>query len=93
LTCTTTMDFHFGNLILGSTVNHGVEIGEAFFAASEIEDGDAESWQNEWYELARRVEARGEQSLAGGHMVSARDQLQRAANYYRISLLSILPDQ
>lgn len=23
------MDFHFGNLILGSTVNHGVEIGEA----------------------------------------------------------------
>ena len=86
------MDFHFGNLILGSTVNHGAEIGEAFFAASEIEDGDAASWQNEWYELAGRVEARGEQSLAEGHVVSARDQFQRAAYYYRISLLSILPD-
>ena len=86
------MDFHFGNLILGSTVNHGAEIGEAFYAASQIKDGDAVSWQDEWYKLARRVEARGKKSLAEGHEVSARDQLQRAANYYRFSLLSILPD-
>jgi pimeloyl-ACP methyl ester carboxylesterase len=86
------MDFHFGNLILGSTVNHGAEIGEAFYAASQIKDGDASSWQHEWYELARRTEARGKESLAGGHKVSARDHLQRAAYYYRISLLSILPD-
>lgn len=86
------MDFHFGNLILGSTVNHGAEIGEAFYAASQIKDGDAASWQDEWYKLARRVEARGKKSLAGGHKESARDQLQRAAYYYRFSLLSILPD-
>ncbi len=85
------MDFHFGNLILGSTVNHGAEIGEAFYAASQIRDGDAVSWQDEWYKLARRVEARGMGSLEGGHKVSARDQLQRAAYYYRFSLLSILP--
>jgi hypothetical protein len=39
------MDFHFGNLILGSAVNHGAEIGEAFYAASQIKDGDAASWQ------------------------------------------------
>jgi hypothetical protein len=86
------MDFHFGNIILGSIVNHGAETGEAFYAASRIRDGDAASWQDEWYELARRVELRGEQSLARGHRVSARDQLQRAAYYYRFSLLSILPD-
>jgi hypothetical protein len=86
------MDFHFGNLILGSAVNHGVEIGEAFYAASEIEDGDAASWQEQWYSLAQRVEARGMQSLENNHFVSARDQLQRAAYYYRISALSILPD-
>lgn len=86
------MDFHFGNLILGSTVNHGAETGEAFYAASQIKDGDAVSWQDEWYELAVRVEARGNKSLAGGHQVSARDQFQRAAYYYRFSLLSILPD-
>ncbi|NCC26434.1 MAG: alpha/beta hydrolase, partial [Deltaproteobacteria bacterium] len=86
------MDFHFGNLVLGSAVNGGVEIGEAFYAASHIEDGDAASWQREWFDLARRAEARGEQSLAAGHRISARDQLLRAANYYRISLISMLPD-
>lgn len=86
------MDFHFGNLILGSVVNHGAEIGEAFYAASRIKDGDASSWQDEWSALARRVEARGEKALAQGHRVSARDQLQRAAYYYRFSLLAMLPN-
>lgn len=86
------MDFHFGNLVLGSAVNGGVEIGEAFYAASHIEDGDAASWQREWAELAGRAEVRGEKSLAAGHLVSARDQLLRAAYYYRISLISMLPD-
>ena len=87
----TDMDFNFGTLVLGATVNHGVEIGEAFYAASQIKDGDAASWQKEWFLLAQRVEARGLQSLAEGHKVSARDQLQRASYYYRISLLAILP--
>lgn len=88
----TDMDFNFGTIVLGSTVNHGVEIGEAFYAASQIKDGDAASWQESWFKLARLAEARGEQSLAGGHKVSARDQLQRASYYYRISLLAMLPD-
>ncbi len=88
----TDMDFNFGALVLGSAVNHGVEIGEAFYAASQIKDGDAASWQEEWFKLARLAEARGEKSLAGGHKVSARDQLQRASYYYRISLLAMLPN-
>lgn len=87
----TDMDFHFGSLILGSAVNHGVEIGEAFYTASNIVDGDAASWQEEWFKIASLAEARGEESLAGGHNVSARDQLQRASYYYRASLISILP--
>lgn len=87
----TDMDFHFGTLVLGSAVNHGVEIGEAFYAASGIKDGDAASWQEEWYNLGIRAEARGDKSLAGGHRVSARDQFQRAANYIRISLVSMIP--
>ncbi len=86
------MDFNFGTLILGSAVNHGVEIGEAFYTASKIKDGDIASWQEEWFKMACLAEARGEKSLAGGHRVSARDQFQRASYYYRISLLSILPD-
>ncbi|PKL60607.1 MAG: alpha/beta hydrolase [Methanomicrobiales archaeon HGW-Methanomicrobiales-4] len=87
----TDMDFNFGTLVLGSAVNHGVEIGEAFNTVANIKDGDAASWQAEWFNMAQRAEIRGEQSLEAGHRVSARDQLQRAAYYYRISLLSILP--
>jgi pimeloyl-ACP methyl ester carboxylesterase len=86
------MDFTFGSLALGATVNHGCEIGEAFHTAANIKDGDAASWQEEWAKTARLVAARGEQSLAGGHRVSARDQLQRASYYYRLALLAMLPD-
>lgn len=88
----TDMDFNFGTLVLGAAVNHGVEIGESFYAASNIKDGDAASWQDEWFKLASRAEARGLKSLAAGHQVSARDQLLRAAYYYRVSLLAMLPD-
>jgi pimeloyl-ACP methyl ester carboxylesterase len=86
------MDFTFGSLVLGATVNHGCEIGEAFRTAANIKAGDAASWQEEWAKTARLVEARGEQSLAGGHKVSARDQLQRASYYYRVALLAMLPN-
>lgn len=86
------MDFHFGNLVLGSAVNGGVEIGEAYYAASQIKDGDAKSWQKQWMLLADRVEKRGDKSLAQGHNISARKQYLRAAYYNRISLVSMLPD-
>ena len=86
------MDFVFGSLILGATVNHGCEIGEAFYTASKIKDGDAASWQAEWIKTARLVEARGEQSLARGHKVCARDQLLRASYYYRAALVSMPSD-
>jgi len=86
------MDFHFGNLVLGAAVNGGAEIGEAFYAASQMTDGDAVSWQQQWSELAKRAEARGAKALAAGHKVSARSQFLRAADYYRFSLVSMLPD-
>jgi hypothetical protein len=81
------MDFTFGSLVLGAMVNHGCEIGEAFRTAAHIKDGDAASWQQEWARTARLAAARGEHSLARGHRVSARDQLQRAAYYYRQAML------
>lgn len=86
------MDYVFGSVLLGATVNHGCEIGEAFYTASKIKDGDPASWQAEWIKTARLVEARGEKSLAGGHTVSARDQLQRAAYYYQTALISMSSD-
>ncbi|MDD2337963.1 MAG: hypothetical protein PHD01_15475, partial [Geobacteraceae bacterium] len=63
----TDMDFNFGTLVLGSAVNHGVEIGESFYTVSKIKDGDAASWQQEWFAMAQLAEARGEESLASGH--------------------------
>jgi pimeloyl-ACP methyl ester carboxylesterase len=88
----TDMDFTFGSLVLGATTTHGCEIGEAFRTAAAIKDGDAASWQEEWGKTAALVEARGEQSLAAGRKTSAREQFQRASNYYRISLLAMMPD-
>lgn len=86
------MDFHFGNLVLGSVRNGGGEVGEIFYAASRIKDGDAASWHREWYALAKRVEVRGDDALAGKHGVSAREQFLRAAYYTRVSLISMTPD-
>lgn len=79
-------------LILGATMNGGCEIGEAFFTAGRIIEGDAASWHKEWVEMAGRVEARGDKSLAKGHGVSARDQYMRASYYYRAALIAMLPD-
>ncbi len=86
------MDFHFGTLVLGAAVNGGLEIGEAFYAASRITDGDAAAWHAQWAALSERVAARGEAALAAGHPVSAREEFLRAANYLRFSLISMLPD-
>jgi hypothetical protein len=86
------MDFNFGALVLGAAVNRGIEIGEAFYTASKIKDGDASSWQNEWFNMASLVEERGNKSLREGHTISARDQFLRASMYYRVSLISMLPD-
>lgn len=86
------MDFHFGTLVLGAAPNGGLELGEAFYAAQNIKDGDAVSWHTHWAALAERVAARGEAALAAGHTVSARQQLLRAANYLRFSVISMLPD-
>jgi len=85
------MEFAFA-LILGATMNHGCEVGEAFYTAANITEGDAGSWQEEWIKMGKRVEARGEESLAAGHSASAREQFQRASYYYRAALISMLPD-
>lgn len=85
------MDFAF-EWLLGSISCGGCEIGEAFYAAGQIKDGDPASWQEEWEKMAARVEARAETSLAAGHAVSAREAYQRASNYYRTALVSMLPD-
>jgi pimeloyl-ACP methyl ester carboxylesterase len=85
------MDWTFG-FLLGNTSNHGMEIGEAYYTASQIKDGDAASWQAEWIKTADRLAARAEKALADGHKISAGRQMQRASYYYRAGIISMLPD-
>ena len=85
------MDWTFGYL-LGTTSNHGFEIGEAYYTASQIKDGDAASWQAQWIKTADRLATRAEKALADGHKISAIRQMQRASYYYRASIISMMPD-
>lgn len=87
----TDMDWSFG-FLLGTTSNHGFEIGEAYYTASQIKDGDAASWQAEWIKTADRLAARAEKALADGHKISAIRQMQRASLYYRASIMTMMPD-
>ncbi|BAF71843.1 alpha/beta hydrolase family protein [Sulfurovum sp. NBC37-1] len=85
------MDFAF-QWLLGSLSNGGAELGEAFYAAGNITDGDPKSWQNEWEKMAQRKESRAKAALEKGHKATAREAYLKASNYYRTALVSILPD-
>ena len=60
----------------------GSEIGECFSTAHLIEDGNNESWLQEWKKTADRVAAIGRSSLDQDHRVSAREAFLRATAYY-----------
>lgn len=65
---------------------------ECLYAASRIDVKDGESWIREWAELAERVEKLAQESLRGGHIVSARTGFLRASNYYRTAEYGTPPD-
>jgi pimeloyl-ACP methyl ester carboxylesterase len=67
----------------------GAAAGEAFYAASRIDEKDLESWVYEWGALAARVEAEGTTALQKGHRVSARDAYLRAYTYHRTATLCL----
>lgn len=61
----------------------GADLGEVIVTAKSIRNGDEGSWHRGWKATGERVQAIGEQALAAGHRVSAREALLRASNYYR----------
>jgi pimeloyl-ACP methyl ester carboxylesterase len=61
----------------------GADLGEVLVTASHIGEGDEAGWHKAWKATAQRVAEIGEQALASGHRVSAREALLRASNYYR----------
>jgi hypothetical protein len=59
------MDFAF-QWVLGSSAHGGANVGESFYAASQMHDGDPATWEREWFLLAQRVHHRAEEALAKG---------------------------
>ena len=84
------MDFYL-SWLLGYTTHGGAQYGECMQAASEIEDGDPQSWVAAWRRMAQRVEALAMATLDDGHLVSAREEYLRAFTYYRAALAMLRP--
>jgi hypothetical protein len=75
--------FDFETRSLVGDIHYGAgDIGEMLTAVANIVDGDANSWVAEWRSLAARIQTIGDESLEGGHRVSARNAYLRAAVYY-----------
>jgi alpha-beta hydrolase superfamily lysophospholipase len=84
------MDFYFA-WILSHQSECGSAFGECFYAASQIKDGDPESWYAAWTDMARRVESQAADSLEKGHRVSAREAYLRAFTYYQSAAIFVRP--
>lgn len=68
---------------MGCVTYGGAALGECYETASRIEDEKEDSYSEAWRVTAERVEAIGRKSLAGGHLVSAREAFLRASSYWR----------
>src|SRR5271169_6864974 len=78
--------FDFETRSLVGDIHYGAgDIGEMLTAVAAVTDGDADSWVTEWRGLAARIQAIGDEALAGGHKVSARNAYLRAAVYHAAS--------
>jgi pimeloyl-ACP methyl ester carboxylesterase len=76
--------FSFEALRAAGFANYGgADLGEVVATAGRIPEGDETAWHREWKATAERAEAAGRESLHKGHIVSAREALLRASNYYR----------
>ncbi len=68
---------------MGYSVTGGADIGECLNTARHIKDGDNQSWYQQWYATASRLEKTAGTFFAEGHKTSAREAWFRASNYYR----------
>lgn len=76
--------YHFQALrALAATYGGAADIGECLSAIEAIEEGNDESWYEQWSQLASRIESHAELSKAEGMHQSAKAAFLRASNYYR----------
>jgi len=79
-------DYQLVRGMLAGAYGEGGAFGELYSTARRVVDRDIESWTVEWTGTAERVEAIADNSLKGGHVVSAREAFLRASLYWRTGL-------
>ena len=83
-------DFQFAlEIALGAVYRRAADAGEVLATAARIEDGDADSWVEEWTATAGAVWAAAGEAAERGHRVSALAHYLRAATYYATALYRI----
>ena len=86
--------FEFAALqVLGATAYRMAETGEVLATVQRIQNGDADSWFDEWMATAKRVHALAEDAEKAGHIASARDAYLRAAVYAGSAFFYVLATQ
>ncbi|MGN6485221.1 MAG: alpha/beta hydrolase family protein, partial [Thermomicrobiales bacterium] len=73
--------FDFLN-VLGAIYERAADVGECFAAASQIKDGDFQSWVDVWTAWGDRLAGIGDASAKAGHRLSASEAYLRASTYY-----------
>ncbi len=84
------MDYYY-SWIVGRQIYSGSNAEECAEVASRIVDGDPESWQKEWVDLAQHVEEQAETAVNAGDLAGAREAYLRACTYYRAPLFIMHP--
>ena len=78
------MNFFFV-IAAGADVYGGATLGESYYAASKIKDGDIESWIEAFGEVAGQAAHQARDFLSRNCRESARQAFLRAANYYFVA--------
>lgn len=71
--------------------NGGSEVGECYYAASQIKENDPESWVSAFVSMAERLKHNAEVAFKNGHLVSARECYLRAYTYFRAAFAFLSP--
>src|SRR5688500_12605027 len=76
------MDYYL-SWIVGRQIYGGSDTNECMETAARIQNGDAESWQRAWIDLAGRVEEQALAARARQDAAATRAAYLRACTYYR----------
>jgi pimeloyl-ACP methyl ester carboxylesterase len=77
-------DFSFALFrAMGLQTTSGADLGECAATAVRIQEGDFESWIEEWARIADRVALEAETALRRGHVVTSQQSSLRASTYYQ----------